>query len=191
MKRALLALTLAAFSCAAPPPPVTTPAAEPLGTGRVTATALNLRAEATTEAEILTTIRRGQTLTLMEERAGWYQVRLPTGESGWVSAQYVARSDGRSSSTARRSRGCPADSDYAFEKSPMPSFSDRGAHGLVVVEANVNSSGDVTSTRVISNATGDPDLAALAEREIRSAKFIAPIRDCVRRSFIFTYKRAF
>ena len=34
-------------------------------------------------------------------------------------------------------------------------------------------------------------LASIAEKEIRSAKFIPPVRDCVKRSFIFTYKRAF
>ena len=156
----------------------------------MSATALNVRAGASTDAEILTTLRRGASLKLLEEVNGWYRVELATGGSGWVSAQFVSPGSG-TAPPARRRSGCAPDSDYAFEKSPLPSFTEDGAHGLVVVEANVTADGNVTSTRVISNATGDPALGAIAEREIRSAKFIAPVRNCVRRAFIFTYKRAF
>ena len=197
MKRSVLALSLiVSFACSAPPPPETIPPpaasapAEPLGTGRVSATALNVRAGASTDAEILTTLRRGASLKLLEEVNGWYRVELATGGSGWVSSQFVSRGSGNAPPARRRS-GCAPDSDYAFEKSPLPSFTEEGAHGLVVVEANVTADGNVTSTRVISNATGDPALGAIAEREIRSAKFIAPVRNCARRAFIFTYKRAF
>jgi TonB family protein len=74
---------------------------------------------------------------------------------------------------------------------PTPSFSEGGAHGLVTVEANVDASGRVTATRVVANTTGDEALASTAEREIRGVRFVAPIRNCVARAFIFTYKRAF
>ncbi|HEU4520392.1 MAG TPA: TonB family protein [Thermoanaerobaculia bacterium] len=194
MRRSLLPLLLL-VACSTPPPaPEVTPALPPpvveLGEGRVMATALNVRADATTDSDALTMVRRGTTLHLIEERDGWYRVRLASGQTGWVSARYVSRG-GESPQPRRRRAGCPDDSDYAFEKSPMPSFSDGGGHGLVVVEANVNTSGNVTSTRIISNSTGDPALAEVAEREIRQAKFIPPVRNCVPRTFIFTYKRAF
>ena len=193
MKR-LLAVLLLLAACSAPPAPQTAPvqpvAPQPLGPARVSATALNVRAEPSVDADVLTTLRRNTALTLLEERAGWYSVKLASGQVGWVSAQYVSLGDAPKT-VARRRGGCPPDSDYAFEKSPMPSFSDHGAHGMVIIDANVNTSGDVTSTRVLSNTTGEAALAAIAEKEIRSAKFIPPIRNCVRRSFIFTYKRAF
>jgi TonB family protein len=74
----------------------------------------------------------------------------------------------------------------------MPSFSDQPTpHGVVTVDANVDRDGNVTSTRVISNSTGDQNLAVLAEHEIRVAKFVAPIRRCAPQPFIFTYKRSF
>ncbi len=73
----------------------------------------------------------------------------------------------------------------------MLTFSDSAARGVVVVEATVNTRGVVTSTKVISNATGDESLAVLAQKEIRSAKFTPPIRGCVPRAFIFTYRRPF
>ena len=192
MKR-VLAILFLTTACATPPAPQPAPVQAPepqtLGAARVNATALNVRAEPSVDAEILTTLRRNAPLTLLEERGSWYSVRLASGQTGWVSAQFVSRGD--AVQPARRRGGCPPDSDYAFEKSPMPSFSEHGAHGIVMIEANVNTSGDVTSTRVMSNTTGDPALAVIAEKEIRSAKFIAPVRDCVKRAFIFTYKRAF
>ena len=91
----------------------------------------------------------------------------------------------------QRKGGCPADSDYAFATTPVPSFSDSGKHGLVVVEANVDVNGRVIATRLISNSTGDDALAFLTQKEIKGAKFVAPIRNCVPRAFIFTYKRTF
>ena len=150
--------------------------------------ALNVREEPSSDAPILTTVRRGATLQLLEEKDGWYRVRVASGGVGWVSSKYVAMG---APPPRRGRRGCPPDSDYAFEKSPLPSFSEDGRHGLVVVDANVNTDGAVTSTKVVSNNTGDAALAAIAEREIRAAKFIAPVRKCVKRSFVFTYKRAF
>lgn len=201
----LLSLTIV-LSCAAPAPPspVSVPeepvAAAPAGpveervirSVRVTATSLNVRASASTEAEVITQVRKGTALDVLSENESWVKVRLADGSTGWVAGRFVSSRDGKTESARKKkSGGCPADSDYAFTETPMPSFSDRGAHGIVVVEANVNASGDVTKTRVVSNGTGDETLAFLAEKEIKAAKFSPPIRNCVPRAFIFTYKRAF
>jgi TonB family protein len=200
--RRLLPIALILFTfCSSPPPPLTAPESVPApapaseqratGSVRVTASTLNVRADANASAEVVTRVRRGTRLDVLEERQGWIRVRLASGEQGWVAAQHVSRGDAPAASTSRRRGGCLPDSDYSFTKMPTPSFSDRGAHGLVVVEASVNTKGDVTSTRIVSNGTGDESLAFLAEREIKSAKFQPPIRNCVPRAFIFTYKRSF
>ncbi|HEV8660377.1 MAG TPA: SH3 domain-containing protein [Thermoanaerobaculia bacterium] len=190
-KRVLIFLTILA-ACAQPAPPpqpspqVTVPTGEKsIGMVRVTATTLNVRQEASSMAAVVTQVKRGDQLTLLREENGWSKVRLATGEVGWVSSLHV------SSGRQRTRKGCPPDSEYAFVKTPLASFSEKGPHGLVVVDATVNTRGDVTATRVISNSTGDESLAAMAEREIRSAKFTPPYRDCVPRTFIFTYKRSF
>lgn len=119
----------------------------------------------------------------------WTRVRLASGETGWVSSRFV--SDGSTPKTTKGRKGCPADSDFAFTETPTLAFSESGAHGLVVVEANVSTKGIVTGTKLISNSTGDEALGFLAEREIKSAKFTPPIRNCVARAFIFTYRRTF
>ena len=55
----------------------------------------------------------------------------------------------------------------------------------------VDKNGNVQSTRLISNGTGDEALAFLAQKELKEAKFEAPVRGCVARAFIFTYTRTF
>jgi TonB family protein len=153
---------------------------------RVSATTLNVRRQASSDSDIVAQVRKGERLALLAADDEWMQVRLGNGVTGWVAAQYMIREGAR-----KRRPGCAADSDYRLLTSPTPSFSDAGPHGLVTVEANVDAAGKVTSTRVIRNTTGDETLAATAEREIRNAKFAPPIRDCVAKPFIFTYKRAF
>ncbi|HEX6099788.1 MAG TPA: SH3 domain-containing protein [Thermoanaerobaculia bacterium] len=207
MRRVLLALSLIVVCrCAAPPPPEPMP--EPvapraavvreaqegekvIGTVRVTASALNVRAEASTEAGVVTQVKKGQALDVLREDDAWVKVRLASGETGWVASRFVSSGSAPARTTAKKRSGCPADSDYAFTETPMLAFSDSGAHGMVVVEAAVNAKGVVTATKVLSNGTGDDALGFLAEREIKGAKFSPPIRDCVPRSFIFTYRRTF
>jgi uncharacterized protein YgiM (DUF1202 family) len=149
-----------------------------------------VRRDPSASGEVLTMVKRGEKLALLASTESWMKVRLESGETGWVSSQHVTR-DGAPAKPAKSRKGCPADSDYAFATTPVPNLSDRSAHGLVVVEADVDVSGRVTSTRVISNSTGDETLGLLTQREIKGAKFIAPIRNCVPRAFIFTYKRTF
>lgn len=199
----LLVLIFVFVSCTAPPPP--TPAVEPsvpppspavseeervIGTVRVTASALNVRAEASTDADVVTQVKRGQSLDLLREGESWVKVRLASGDTGWVAARFVASGDAARKPT-RKKGGCPPDSDFAFTETPTLAFSDSGAHGIVVVDATVSAKGTVTATKLVSNGTGDGSLAFLAEREIKGAKFSPPIRDCVPRSFIYTYRRTF
>jgi uncharacterized protein YgiM (DUF1202 family) len=194
MRRIALVLVLAT-ACSTPPAPqpqtqpVITPS-QPTGTVRVTASSLNVRADASTSSTVVAQVRRGTRLSVLADENGWLRVRLASGEEGWVSAQHVSR-DLRAQSDAPRRQGCPPDSDYRFVKTPVPTFSDSGAHGLVIVDATVTERGVVTATKVVSNGTGDEALGFLAEKEIRSAEFEAPVKNCVRRSFIFTYKRTF
>lgn len=204
LRRLVPVSLLVVLSCAAPPAPVEpprTPAPPPpvdapaptegpvIGTVRVTASALNVRAEASTDSGVIAQVKKGTSLSVLAQDDSWTKVRLANGQVGWVASRFV--SSGRQT-TARKSRpGCPADSDYAMVETPTLAFSDRGAHGLVVVEATVNTKGNVTATKVVSNTTGDDALAFLAEREIKGAKFSPPIRNCVPRPFIFTYRRTF
>lgn len=187
MKRFVFAAAILA-GCGGSPPPQTVaepPAAAIAGkTLYVTATTLNIRNEGSTAGEIIGRARKGDAVSVLETRDGWARVRFGDGSTGWVSAQFLA-------TEIRRRPGCPDDAEFRFAKTPTPAFSDREAHGIVAVEADVDRNGNVTATRIVSNTTSDDALGALAEREIREAKFVAPIRNCAAQPFIFTYKRAF
>lgn len=161
-----------------------------IGTVRVTASALNVRREASGDAEVITQVKKGTSLdVLAEEDDNWTKVKLAGGQVGWVASRFV--SSGAASTKTRAKKNTSCDSDYAFVETPTLAFSDRARPGMVVVEASVNTKGVVTKTKVVSNTTGEESLAFLAEKEIKGAKFSPPIRNCVPRAFIFTYRRTF
>lgn len=201
----VFALSLLVCSCAAPPPaaPVAVPedsapppaaAVEEIITGkvRVTASALNVRKDPSTDAEVIAQVKKGTELGVLRSEESWMKVRLADGSAGWVSERFVSSGESATKKRAATKRGnCPADSDFAFLETPTVALSEIGAHGLVVVEASVNTKGIVTSTKVVSNATGDETLAFLTEREIKTAKFSPPIRNCGPRAFIYTYRKMF
>ena len=197
MKRLLILIAIAAAcSSPAPQPAVepssapTTPSAEPaLGTVRVTANSLNVRRDPSAESDVVTQVKKGTMLTLLASDGTWMRVRLQDGSVGFVSAQHVTRDTEKTATRTRR--GCLPDSEFRFEKTPTPNLAESGAHGIVTIDALVDRSGNVKSTKVISNTTSDPALATMAEREIKGAKFVAPVKNCVAREFIYTYKRSF
>jgi len=199
----LAILVLIVCSCAAPPPPapvavpeMPTPAPASVeevvsGSVRVTASALNVRQEPSPDAEVIAQVKKGTELGVLRSEESWMKVRLADGSVGWVADRFVTDVGAQKKRAAAKRGSCPADSDFAFLETPTIAFSEIGAHGLVVVEANVNAKGMVTSTKVVSNETGDEALAFLTEREIKSAKFSPPIRDCGPRAFIYTYRKMF
>jgi uncharacterized protein YgiM (DUF1202 family) len=174
-----------------PAPPAPESEVPPIGTVSVNASALNIRSEASMTAGVLTQVRRGDRLPLLQTGESWMMVRLPDGRTGWAASRFLDRDGQRASSKAKRRGNCPPDSDFAFATAPMPAFSDSESPGSIVVEAHVDVDGHVQSTKVITNSTGDEALAFLTEREIKAATFIAPVRNCVAREFIFTYTRTF
>jgi uncharacterized protein YgiM (DUF1202 family) len=183
---------VSAPSTPAPPPPSgTQPSSQSTRTVYVTASALNVREEPSTEADVVVQVKKNAELRVIGTDEAWLKVRLDDGRTGWVAERFVSeqQGQGRQQQAGKKRSGC--ESDYAFLQTPALSFTEQDAHGLVVVEASVSAKGVVTSTKVVTNKTGDPNAGAVAEREIRSAKFAPPIRNCVPRSFIFTYRRTF
>jgi uncharacterized protein YgiM (DUF1202 family) len=190
VKRSLLLfLLLAACQSSTTPSPVEHPAetAPPAAQSSVyvTASTLNVRRDPSANAEVVAQVKRGEKLTVIASTQGWTNVRLANDVVGWVSTQHI------SANVPRSRKGCLPDSDFRFASTPTPDLRPTDKHGLVVIDATVDVSGKVVSTKVVSNGTGDADLAQQAEREIRSARFVAPVRDCAPRTFIFTYKRTF
>lgn len=152
----------------------------PIGMARVTATSLNVRSGPSTSDAIVSSVRRNQRVTLLGRSGEWARVRVASGEPGWVAARYL-----------REEKGCSPDRDFEVVDSAPLTFSDSGAKGSVIVEATVGGDGVVDATKIISNETGDETLAELAALEVTKMRFKAPVRNCVERKFIYTYRRTF
>ena len=141
---ALTAVGLAACGGSAPaPPPETSPNADrgvsasaekAIGSVKVGAATLNVRAESSASAAIVAHARRGERLAVLADTGDWLRVRLGDGTVGWVSSQHVVREG----AVARPRRGCQPDSDFSFVKTPKPEFSQSQSHGMVKVDATVD-----------------------------------------------------
>jgi hypothetical protein len=170
-----------------PPPPAPVaavpeaPAAPVQEVVQVTGSTLNVRRDASTRAAVVARVRRGQRLVVLGRDGDWVRVKLPAGGEGWASARYL-----------RADAPCPGDKADAQLLSDVPlSFTEGPAVGKVVIEASVDASGNVASTRVVSDTTGIPELVRRAEGEVRALKFSPPVRNCRPVPFVYTYTRNF
>lgn len=178
---------LAACKTAAPPPPVpVVPAAEvepapPQEYVRVTGSRLNVREQPTTSAATVARVKKGERLEVLGREGDWVRVALADGATGWVHGKYV-QSD----------QPCTPDKATADLLSGVPlSFTEGQSVGTVVLDANVDATGSVVSTKVVRDTTGIPELVQRAESEARELKFSPPVRNCRPVPFIYTYTRNF
>jgi uncharacterized protein YgiM (DUF1202 family) len=194
LPRALVALSmlgaLAACKTAAPPPPAPAPvvpvaeappAPPPLEYVRVTGSRLNVREQPTTSAATVARVKKGEKLEVLGRDGEWFQVKVAGGATGWVHGKYV-RSD----------EPCLQDKATAELLSGVPlSFTEGQSIGRVVLEATVDATGSVASTKVVQDTTGIPELVERAESEARTLKFSPPVHNCRAVPFIYTYTRNF
>jgi len=66
-----------------------------IGTGKVTASVLNVRESASTNATIVGKLNKGATVSIISQSASWTNI-LFNGSSAWVSSQYVDKSSNSS-----------------------------------------------------------------------------------------------
>jgi cell wall-associated NlpC family hydrolase len=59
-------------------------------TGTITASSLNLRSGPSTSDMIISSLTKGQSLTILKSSGSWYNVLGPDGISGWVNSTYVS-----------------------------------------------------------------------------------------------------
>ena len=196
MKRALASAALAILvaglgGCAsAPPPPPApepAPAAEPPAPAAVdvslvvTARTANVREDASTKAGTVAKLKKGDRLTAVEEKGDWWRVKLKDTRAGWIRKDLVKKDD-----------GCLPDRKEVLLEPPMLRMSDApGPKGKVVVEADIDESGNVKAVRVVTNETGSPERAEAVRAEVQTVKFRPPVRQCKVSGFTYVYARTF
>ena len=76
-------------------------------TGTVTASALNIRASASTEAQVVGVLHEGDKVTIKEKCGGWYKVSC-NGKTGYAAKNYIKVSSSSSSNSSGSSSGSSA-----------------------------------------------------------------------------------
>ena len=165
------------FSCKEPPE-VVTDTREPISVEYVGAPELPVRAAANDTAEVLTTYQNGESVSVLARSGEWVEIRT-VGGSGWVKAADLTN----------------ASEVKAQEENPTPKFvelpspvSAPNAKGTIYIEADVNTDGDVTAVKIISNTTDSPALAQNNAAALARAKFHPIVIRGERKPFKYDYR---
>jgi uncharacterized protein YgiM (DUF1202 family) len=165
MKQLAFAATLLAFAACGggsnPVADVHVDTREPISIAYVTAPELQVHAKAEETAPVIATFQNGEAVSILAKTGDWAEVR--TGDrSGWVKA-----SDLGDAAAAKEQNENP---QPRFRRMPAP-VTNPGAHGEIVLEASVNTDGDVVDVRTLANTTGSESLAAQNAAALSQAKF--------------------
>ena len=184
MKRAGLAFALALLaSCGGGEQPAVTDSTDarmPVAVEYVGAQELPVHAKADDASPVISTYGNGESVSVLSRGSnGWVEVRIATG-TGWAHA-----ADLRNAAEAQTHE---ADNlTPRFRKAPSP-VTQTTARGEIVLEASVNTDGDVTAVRTLSNTTGSMGLEAKNRQELEGAKFFPIVQKGQRVPFTYEYR---
>lgn len=177
----LLALALAAAACNESTPAVTdsTEARMAIAIEYARGDGAEVHAKPSADSPVVAKYSPGESVSVLAKNGEWAEVRTADG-SGWTRTSALAPSV--------EAKQVEADnSTPRFRKAPAP-VTQPGVHGEIVVEANVNIDGDVTSTKTTLNTTGSEGLAFKNAAAIQNAKFYPIVQKGRRREFIYEYR---
>ncbi len=156
----------------------TTDTREAIDVKYVGAPELKVHAKADEAAPVLTTFLNGESVSILSKKGDWVEVRTAEG-SGWAHAADLTNAAGA----------------VAEEENPTPRFrippnpvSAPGTKGTIYIEAAVNTDGEVTSTKVLTNTTNNEGLAAQNAAAITAAKFYPIVKKGQKKEFLYYYR---
>ena len=162
MKRFAIVLLLS-LACSPEAPVATEPTdtREPVEVLYVAAPSMPVRAEANDTAAVVATYLDGEAVSVLAKQGEWVEIR--TGErAGWVRATDLQ--------TAAQKASGDENPQPKFQRMPQP-ISAPSAKGEIYIEADVNTDGDITATRLLSNTTGSDLLAQQNMSQLKAGKF--------------------
>jgi uncharacterized protein YgiM (DUF1202 family) len=181
MKRfATFAVAIALVACneSATPPADTADERASIAVEYVRGDGLVVHAKPSDASPVLANFTTGESVSILAKQGEWAEVRTPGG-SGWA----------RTSSLSAAAEAQQEEDNVTprFRKAPSP-VTQPSAHGEIVIEAMVNTDGDVTSVKVTRNTTGSDALAFKNSAAIQGAKFQPIVQKGRRREFIYEYR---
>ena len=151
---------------------------EPIAVKYVGAPELPVREQPNDTANVLATYQNGEAVSVLADKGEWVEVR--TGDrAGW------ARSAGLTDAAGAIEQ--EEDPQPKFRVMPMP-VSAPSARGEIYIEADVNTDGEVTSVRTITNTTGSQALEAQNSQALKSARFYPIVQNGERVPFKYYHR---
>ena len=125
-----------------------------------------------------TRYRAGESVPILSKKGDWAEVRTAMG-SGWVhQTDLVGAED------AQQAQNNPTP---RFQHPPSP-VTAPGTHGTIYIEADVNTDGDITETKLITNTTGSDNLAEQNTLALKRSKFYPILIRGERKPFKYYYR---
>jgi uncharacterized protein YgiM (DUF1202 family) len=180
MNRAALLLAFAFFGCGSEPvaDTGTVDSRAPIRVAYVGAPELSIRERADDAAPVIATYQNGEAVSVLADRGAWVEVRSGDA-SGWVKAADLTDAAGKEQADANP--------EPKFEIVPMP-VSAPSASGSIYIRAKVNADGEITSTEILENTTGNAALAEQNAGALKSAKFYPLVVKGERRNFEYFHR---
>lgn len=125
---------------------------------------LDVRSQPTEDAEIIASFASGESVSVLEDRNNWSEVRL-VGRTGWVRSDEIVDSRDAFVSTPDAVR-------FRTKPAPVPA---PDASGEIVYELSVNKEGVITSARPLKNTTGSAALESQNRQALLKARFFPMI----------------
>jgi uncharacterized protein YgiM (DUF1202 family) len=69
--------------------------------GIIATSVLNVRSTPSTNSRVLTILKRGTSVNILESKNGWYTIKLPSGKTGYISSKYVSINSTNATSTTK------------------------------------------------------------------------------------------
>lgn len=183
MKKIAFVLTLILlFSCNTKKAPAASPHEEfrqPIATLYVGVPDMKVYAQPREDAEVISSYGYTESTSVLSQKAGWYEVRTFDGGSGWSRAMDLL--------TAEQIAPFVKDPQPRFYLPPQQVPGPGRLRGEIILEARVNTSGDVFDVKTVKNTTGLDELASTNSDALRKSKFFPLINNHQRASFTYQH----
>jgi uncharacterized protein YgiM (DUF1202 family) len=181
MMRSLIIAAIFCAACGGEPATndVATDTRMPITVEYVRDATLKIYAKPSHDAAVVSTYQHGESVSILSRRGDWAEVRI-AGGSGWVHGNELAAA----------AEAAKAEGDNLkphFTRDPQP-VTQPGAHGELVLEADVNTDGQVVNVRTIRNTTGSASLEQRNIAELRRAIFTPVVRHGKREAFVYEHR---
>jgi hypothetical protein len=182
LRRLAPVLVILTAACGEPPAPVPE-AREPIAIRYVAADELPLFQARDEASAVLATFEAGERVSVLADAGEWSEVRITFDSSGWARKAHLSDTPPGEMATTGGGSSSPR-----FKVPPSQVFSPGGVSGQIVLEAHVNTDGDVIEVKTLANTTGRGDLEAKNAEELRRATFYPLIVAGTRKAFIYEHR---